>query len=196
MLGQVSQAIRKAPGQSKFVADEAHVLMHDDRAVDWVTRAAREYARFESALSLISQHPSEFLASGSSDDKEVFKDQCSIIRFFRTPGVDVETLKRFGMNAKQADRVRNGLVTGRSGKGYSECLISLQDHYGWIPMRVEASPFEDMLLNYDPNGGLEFADYVATEWGGEEFERLAAESEADLEDDGTDAIAKSVFADD
>lgn len=176
VLGQVSQAIRKAPGESKFVADEAHTLMHDERAVDWVTRAAREYARFESSLSLISQHPSEFLASGSSDDKEVFKDQCSIIRFFRTPGVDVETLKRFGMNAKQADRVRNGLVPGRAGKGYSECLISLQDHHGWIPMRVEASPFEDMLLNYDPNEDGEFADYVANEWGGEEFERLADEN--------------------
>lgn len=196
VLGQVSQAIRKAPGQSKFVADEAHVLMHDERAVDWVTRAAREYARFESALSLISQHPSEFLASGSSDDKEVFKDQCSIIRFFRTPGVSVDVLKRFDMNAKQADRVRNGLVTGRSKKDYSECLISLQDRQGWIPMRVESSPFEDLLLNYDPNGGLEFAQYVAAEHGGEQFEQLAANLEDDQEDENPDAITKPALADD
>ncbi|MDL5363900.1 hypothetical protein [Halalkalicoccus sp. NIPERK01] len=199
VLGQVSQAIRKAPGQSKFVADEAHVLMHDERAVDWVTRAAREYARFESALSLISQHPSEFLASGSSDDKEVFKDQCSIIRFFRTPGVNVDVLERFGMNEKQADRVRNGLVPGRAGKGYSECLINLQDHQGWIPMRVEASPFEDMLLNYDPNEDGEFAQYVADEWGGEQFEQLAANLEDDQKDTGDenpDTIAKPVLADD
>lgn len=197
VLGQVSQAIRRAPGQSKFVADEAHTLMGDERAVDWVTRAAREYARFESALSLISQHPSEFLASGSSDDKEVFKDQCSIIRFFRTPGVDVETLKRFGMNAKQADRVRNGLVPGRAGKGYSECLISLQDRHGWIPMRVEASPFEDMLLNYDPNEDGEFTQYVADEWGGEQFEQLAAAPEDDQQnEDTTDAIAKPALAND
>ncbi|WP_162993869.1 hypothetical protein [Halalkalicoccus subterraneus] len=175
VLGQASQAIRKAPGQSKFVADEAHALMYDERAVDWVTKAAREYARFESALALISQHPSEFLASGSSDDKEVFKDQCSITRFFRTPGVDIETLKRFGMNEKQADRVKNGLVPGLAGKGYSECLIDLQDHQGWIPMRVEASPFEDILLNYDAREDGELAHYVADEHGGEQFKQLAEE---------------------
>lgn len=101
----------------------------------------------------------------------------SIIRFFRTPGVDVETLERFGMNHKQADRVRNGLVPGRAGKGYSECLINLQDRQGWIPMRVEASPFEDMLLNYDPNEDGELAQYVAEKWGGEQFEQLAADLE-------------------
>ena len=176
VLGQASQAIRKSPGEAEFHADEAHVLLHNERAIDWIQRAAREYARYEAFLWLISQHPSEFLASGSSDDKEVFKDQCSIIQFFRTPGVDDETLKRFGMNAKQADRVKNGLVPGRAGKGYSECLISLQDHKGWIPMRVEASPYEDMLLNYDPNEDGEFHDYVADKWGGK-FEDLADEIE-------------------
>ncbi|KYH25006.1 hypothetical protein HAPAU_29580 [Halalkalicoccus paucihalophilus] len=90
----------------------------------------------------------------------------------------------------------NGLVTGRSGKDYSECLISLQDHQGWIPMRVEASPFENMLLNYDPNGGLEFAQYVADEHGGEEFEQLAAESVADQQDENPDTITKPALADD
>jgi hypothetical protein len=118
-------------------------------------------------------------------------------RFFRTPGVSVDVLKRFDMNEQQADRVRNGLVTGRSGKGYSECLISLQDHQGWIPMRVESSPFEDLLLNYDPNGGLEFAQYVADEHGGEEFEQLAADLEDDQENEDTaDTIAEPALADD
>ncbi|WP_066385617.1 hypothetical protein [Halalkalicoccus paucihalophilus] len=63
-------------------------------------------------------------------------------------------------------------------------------------MWVEASPFKDRLLNYDPNGGLEFAQYAADEHGGEEFKQLAAESVADQQDENPDAITKPTFADD
>ncbi|KYH24876.1 hypothetical protein HAPAU_32530 [Halalkalicoccus paucihalophilus] len=54
-----------------------------------------------------------------------------------------------------------------------------------------------MLLNYDPNSGREFAQYVADEHGGKEFEQLAANLEDDQEDeDTTDTIAEPPLADD
>ncbi|WP_211330685.1 hypothetical protein [Halalkalicoccus subterraneus] len=49
---------------------------------------------------------------------------------------------------------------------------------------LEASPFEDMLLNYDAREGGELAHYVADEHGGEQFKQLAAELER------TDALAQ------
>lgn len=173
LLGQVTQRIRTAPGETIFMIDEAHVLYHSEEMVRWMEKASREWARYEAALWMITQHPSEVLGYEGIDGAEVIKDQVSTTQIFQTPGVSNATLERLGGKslAGLGDVVRGGLRTGkeserRDEQGYSECLINLHDHRGWIRTRVEASPFEHFLLTRDPREDGPLQEHVQREWGG------------------------------
>lgn len=165
MLGQVSEKIKRAQGESVFMIDEAHFLLHSDEMSSWLEKAAREWARYEACMWFISQHPSEFVSDdGADSSKDKITAQCSTIQLYRTPKVDLETLRKFGLNDKQAREVKEQLVTGKSGRGFSECLLQLQDKQGWFPTYVEAAPFEDLVLNYTARKHGSFDDYVRRNW--------------------------------
>jgi hypothetical protein len=166
MLGQVSEKIKRAPGECIFMIDEAHFLLHNDDMASWLEKAAREWARYQACMWFISQHPAEFVSDEGSDaSKDKITAQCSTVQLYRTPKVDLETLKKFGLNTKQAREVKDELVTGKSGRGYSECLMQFQDKQGWFPTYVEASPFEDLVINYTPRKHGEFEQYLERNWG-------------------------------
>lgn len=161
LLGQITQRIRSAPGETIFMVDEAHVLYHSEPMVRWMEKASREWARYGAALWNITQHPSEVLGYEGIEGAEVIKDQVSTTQIFQTPGVSNETLRRLGGKslAGLGGVVRSGLRTGKDNEdedlgedeqGYSECLISLHDQRGWIRTRVEVSEYEHYLLTHDP----------------------------------------------
>lgn len=47
------------------------------------------------------------------------------------------------------------------GNGYAECIMQFDDRQGWFPIYVEASPLEDLILNYTPREHGKLADYIA-----------------------------------
>jgi hypothetical protein len=176
MLSQVYEKVKRTDGKLVFMIDEAHILLHSDEMVQWLQKAAREWARYDACMWFISQSPREFLQQsgtkevGQENHRRTIVDQCSTIQLFRTPRVDPETLEQFGLNGRQISFVRDEATPGKAGKGYSECLIHFEDKQGWFPTYVEASPFEDHVLRYTPreHGGFgvylrEFNDSLASE---------------------------------
>lgn len=177
MLSQVTQKIKRAPGESYFLIDEAHVLLQSSGMSNWLEKAAREWARYNAGLWFLSQHPKEFVSGGDENaSKDVVTNQCGFIQFFRTPGVDTDVLTNFGMNETQANYVKKGLTRGKEQKGYSECLMHFEDEPGWFPLYVEASPFEDVVLNYSPREHGDFGEYLQREWDLSLPDRSAEES--------------------
>lgn len=155
MLGQVYEKVKRSPGKIVFLIDEAHVLLHSEQMVEWLQKAAREWARYDAALWLTNQGPREFLASmqGYAAAKESHRrtivDQCSTMHCYRTPGVEPGILEQLGLNRTQIEFVKREATPGKSGKGCSECLTKLDDYQSWIPMFVEAAPFENTVLQYN-----------------------------------------------
>jgi hypothetical protein len=167
MLGQVSQKIKRTDGKVVFMIDEAHVLLHSPEMVNWLEKAAREWARYDACLWFISQSPREFLQGSDGENRRrTIVDQCSMVQFYRTPKVQAEVLGELGLNDAQIEFVKSEATPGRAGKGYSECLLQCNDKRGWIPLWVEASGFEDLMLTYSPLEDGEYQEYIEDEWGG------------------------------
>lgn len=161
MLTLVSNKIRTVEGEKIFLVDEAHFLLHSEEMAGWLQRAAREWARYDACLWLISQHPDEFATIGdeTSADEDEILGQVSAIQVFYTPRVKRKVWHALGVNDELIDDIES-LTRGKEGKGYSECLLSLDDHPSWFKIRVEAAPYVDHLLNYSIDDG-DFDEYMA-----------------------------------
>jgi hypothetical protein len=167
MLTQVSQKIKRTEGKVVFMIDEAHVLLHAPEMVNWLEKAAREWARYDACLWFVSQSPREFLAEtdGFENRRRTIVDQCSMVQFYRTPKVQDEVLRELDLNDRQIEFIKREATPGRAGKGYSECLMQFNDKRGWVPLWVEASPFEDLMLTYSPREDGRYEEYIRSEWG-------------------------------
>lgn len=172
MLGQVSQKIKRIDGECLFVIDEAHMLLHSEAMTRWLEKAAREWARYDAGLWFISQSPREFVEQSAEreadqeNQRRTIVDQCSMIQLFYTELADVEDgrstmLRKLGLNAVQDQFVRREAARGKNND-YSESLLHLTDHRGWFPVRTEAAPFEQYILEYAPHeGDGPFDEYLA-----------------------------------
>lgn len=169
-VGQVSQLIKQTEGETIFVIDEAHNLLHSPEMVDWLNKAAREWRRYDAALWFVTQSPQEFVrrAAGSSvgaeNKRETIVEQCSTIQLFNCDGVNARTLAEFGLPEVHAD-VTDNLVLGNSGKGYSECLLSFRDEPGWIRTRVAANPIHRESITFSHREGWSYRDRMRNALG-------------------------------
>jgi hypothetical protein len=173
IFGQVYQKVKRSRGEIIFLIDEAHFLLHSKEMIEYLQDAARSWARYDAALWFVTQSPREFIeragsmGQGEENQRRTILDQCSTIQTFRTPRIEPELLMDgLGQNRQQAEFVRNGAVTGKSSRQFSECLVHFQDREGWWESRVEASPFEDLVWNYMSRKHGDFDQYLADNWDG------------------------------
>lgn len=163
---QVTQKVRRCEGELLFVVDEAHQLLHSDEQVSWLQKGAREWARYGAIMWFISQHPSEFVAANSSDEnsekKQALLDQCSFTQIYNMPRVRDEVLREFVPNDALVDTIKTDLTAARERAGFTECVVNVTDNDkpGWHTVHVEASPFEDHVLNYSPSEHGDFDQYM------------------------------------
>lgn len=164
MLTLVANKIRTMPGEKLFMIDEAHFLLHSDAMSQWLEGAAREWARYDAALWFISQHPDEFVSlsdSGEDSEKDEILAQCSTMQIYRTPGIPDEVWETLGLNEQMQHKVNESLTPGKAGEGYSECIMNFDDRKGWLPIYVEVSKLEYLMLNYTPRKHGAFDQYLA-----------------------------------
>lgn len=164
-VGQVSQLIKQTEGETIFVVDEAHNLLHSPEMVDWLNKAAREWRRFDAALWLVTQSPQEFVRRASGDagtenKRETIVEQCSTIQIMNSPLVKARTLSEFNLPAHHAETVQSDLVAGSAEKDFSECVLSFQDERGWIRTRVEANPIHADSITYSHRTGQSFREQM------------------------------------
>jgi hypothetical protein len=163
-VGQVSQLIKQTEGETIFVIDEAHNLLHSEQMTAWLNKAAREWRRYDAALWFVTQSPQEFLqaAEQGENKRATIVEQCSTIQIMRADGVDASTLAGFGLPETHARTVRKRLVPGSAAKGYSECILSFQSERGWIRTRVETSPLlaESITFSHRAAGGRSYQEIM------------------------------------
>lgn len=174
MLDQVNQKVKRTEGETIFLIDEAHFLLHSEEMVNWLQKAAREWARYDACLWFCSQSPREFIAQTTGDDGEnkrrTIYEQCSTVQFFRTRGLDTDDeeddiLPKFGLNERQVKHVKKGMHPGKEGD-YSQSLIQFDDRpESWFPLHIEASPVEDAICTYTPREDGDFAAYMEAQCG-------------------------------
>ncbi|SEP30964.1 hypothetical protein SAMN04487948_14211 [Halogranum amylolyticum] len=162
MLSQVYEKVKRADGEVVFLIDEAHFLLHDESMVQWLQKAAREWARYDACMWFLSQSPKDFVTLGTAaGNKDTITEQCSMIHLFSNPLAKKRVFTDgFGLNDKQTWFVQEGATAGKSGQGFSECLINAKGVQGWIQTRVQASPLEDALLSYTPREHGRLEEYL------------------------------------
>ncbi|ADJ16815.1 VirB4 family type IV secretion system protein [Halalkalicoccus jeotgali] len=204
---QVTQKIRRTEGEVMFLIDEAHQLLHNDAQVSWLQKQFREVARYDAIMWLMSQHPSEFVSSNSSDSnadkKQALLDQTSFKQIYNMPMSTTETeeaIREMVPNEAIVDTIKNDLTPARANAGYTEfvCGVTDNDIPGWHRVRAEASPLEDYVLNYDADDHGEFDRYMSRFLNGSALAPVEQqfheedEQSGELEDEDTaDAIAAS-----
>lgn len=125
----------------------------------------------------VSQSPQDFAPKSSEEGegRETITGQCSTIEFFRTPELQDNIGKRFGLNNRQMDFVRQKATPGSAGRGFSHGLMSFSDIPGWMRVQVSASMLEDAVLTYDPRDHGEFAPYLERNTGIESASGVGAD---------------------
>jgi hypothetical protein len=166
-VGQVSQLIKETDGETIFVIDEAHNLLHSPEMVDWLNKAAREWRRYDAALWFVTQSPQEFIRNaagtgGEENKRETILEQCSIIQVMHAPRVSAETLAEFGLPDAGIEAVRTDLTPGSANQPYAECLLSIQNERGWIRTRIEAAPIHGHSIEFSHRSGRTYADQIRT----------------------------------
>lgn len=175
MLSQVSQLIKQTQGETIFVVDEAHHLLHSEGMVKWLQQQAREWRRFDAAMHLISQSPEEFVKrmdsveAGQENHRQAMVEQRAITQVFASPKTDPETLRMIGLdNDDLIETAKTGLRTGETednefadgrvdvmddgrddDEAYTEALVQFSDRRGWLSTHYETAPIIDRILQFD-----------------------------------------------
>ena len=192
MLGQLTEIIKQKDGETVALFDEAHNLLHSEEMVEWLQKAAREWARYESALHFVTQSTQEFVkrakgvGEGQENDRQTIFEQCSTISVFLSPETERETLKQIGLETDELiDVAQTGLVPARADDNYTTFLSAFTDRESWYEYQVEASPLMQHILNYDADEhDAEFGDfggYVESFDGDDDHERERDSQEMELE---------------
>ena len=179
VLSRVYETVKSA-GETLFLLDEAHYLLHesdDDESggsedmLSWVQRATRHWRHHNGGLWMLSQRPAEFISandnSGENHHKTI-RSQCTIKQITNLDGIDDDVAEKFGLNEQQAPFAEQRATRGDDGLGFSEALLSFGDMEGWLRVQVRASPFEDTLLSHDPSDDEQPADvreYIRQRYG-------------------------------
>ncbi|WP_126665148.1 VirB4 family type IV secretion system protein [Haloterrigena salifodinae] len=166
MLDRVYEAVQNAPGETLFLIDEAHYLLHSEETVEWLQRAARHWRHYNAGVWYASQSPSEFVSGPDDEDghKDTIRKQATTIQFTQTD-IEKETADLFDLNDQQYEFIRKRATRGDSGQGFSEALIDFNSVEGWLRTRIRASDFETALLTYDPDDPIDLEEHIRAEYG-------------------------------
>ena len=169
MLGQVYQAVKRAPGETLFVVDEAHYLFQSKEILAWLQQSARHWRHFNAGLWFLSHRPGDFASADDTDMQEYKRailGQIPTTEFFYTDKLEEQDAKeRFGMNDEQLQFITQHAKRGEQGLGYTDYLVDYADVEGWMHAQVRASPFEDTVYSYKASEHGPFEEYIADEWG-------------------------------
>ena len=165
-VSQVGQVIKQTPGETLFIPDEAHNLLHSPAMVDWLNKAAREWRRHNAGIWFVTQSPQEFVRraegvdAGGENKRETILEQCSIRQIMHAGGIDDGVLSELGIPPHATRTVKDDLVPGSAGEGFSECVLSFRDEPGWIRTKVEAAPTHLASLTFTHRESEDYFDRV------------------------------------
>ncbi|MFB6186776.1 MAG: transfer complex protein, partial [Halobacteriaceae archaeon] len=135
-----------------FVIDEAHYLLHDSQALEFLETAVRHSRHYDLSIQFVTQTGGEF---SLSPETRTIANLCSMHLLHRVDENEEILSEWFGLT----DREINWVQTAKAGDeevGYSEALLGI-DEEGWFPIRVHASDIETEVIDFDPKSKEENA---------------------------------------
>ena len=169
IFDKVYQAAKALP-KLNLIVDEAHHLLQNPEALDWLETAFRFSRHFKLSINLLTHSAEEFFVDPNSEEDKpnpkakLIADMCTILVMLRTPGLSVDHGEMLGLTPKQTAFVRN-CQAGDRDLGYSHALLSVEGQ-GTVPMKVEAISDTEMDAvdppdpdPGDPDGSDELDDF-------------------------------------
>ncbi|WP_157972528.1 helix-hairpin-helix domain-containing protein [Saliphagus sp. LR7] len=200
LLRNVYEMVKRAPGETIFVIDEAHYLLHSEEMLPWLQQAARHWRHYDAGLWFLSHRADEFI-SGNDDEaghKDAIRGQCTTTEFFRLKDLDRSVADAFGLNESQYNFVTSEAVTGEADVGYTTGIVGFSDEQEWYTFRVSSGNFEDALLSYDPETHGAFHHYMRAHVSDTEALDRAfgisgpdANSDEQVADEGEETVSQS-----
>lgn len=165
-LGEVHEAVKRAPEKTLVIVDEAHHLLKSERILDWLESGARHWRCTDAGLWFVSQHPKDFVTDADADQqqrKNVIRDQAQIVDLFHT--TDREALADFGLNEGQISFLAEDASHADSkGVNHSDCLVNHPDVEGWLRAWVSVTSGEKSVFSYAEDKHGPYPNYIDRNW--------------------------------
>lgn len=146
LFSSVYERAKQSDKKIIFAIDEARYIMRDKAALEFLEQAVRHSRHYDLSIQFITQTVDEFF---QHSEAEAIADQCDHKMFFQTEGMDEEIASKVGMNAVQAQFVRNA-TPGDKERGYSEGAFGVSGE-GWYPVHVRARETEAAVADMEPD---------------------------------------------
>lgn len=131
--------LRDRPGPKLLLIDEAHRVVRQRSAAEFLDRVVRHVRHFGAGVLLLSQTPEDFL--GSAEGRAVLRNLYATA-FLRLPEVSSEASTFFGLTAAEAEWLPKARLPREAG--YSESLWRIGELH--LPLAVIASTPEYEFL--------------------------------------------------
>lgn len=146
LFAEVYQIAKETDKNVYFALDEAHYLFKDAQTLAFLETVVRHSRHINLSLNFITQTIEEFFAH---DSGRTIAQNASIKLFHRTEsGLNDDIAKTLDLNPAEINYIRNAQA-GDPELGYSDALLGVGS-YGYVPLQVIASDYEDAIINYDP----------------------------------------------
>jgi len=144
---KIYQNAKSTEDKVGITIDEAHKILGDENITGGLEELFRHSRHFDISINLISQTPEEFYVNQTA---ETIAKQCTIKRFHRVDSLSNDLVEnKLELNEREVNFIENAEM-GEGDKDYSEALLTIQDEDRSIPLRIEATKDEEMVIGYDP----------------------------------------------
>ena len=148
---KIYQNAKSTEDKVGITIDEAHKILGDENITGGLEELFRHSRHFNISINLISQTPEEFYVNQTA---ETIAKQCTIKRFHRVDSLNNDLVEnKLELNQREVDFIENAEM-GEGDKDYSEALLTIQDDDRSIPLRIEATKDEEMVIGYDPTESI------------------------------------------
>jgi len=152
---KIYQNAKSTEDKVAITIDEAHKILGDENITGGLEELFRHSRHFDLSINLISQTPEEFYVNQTAEN---IAKQCTIKRFHRVDSLDEELAKnKLELNDSEIQFIEDAEM-GKGEKNYSEALLTIQDSDRSIPLRIEATNDEAMVIDYDPTESIQEYD--------------------------------------
>lgn len=149
LLDLVYQHCSRSKNDDMLVADEAHYILNNRDALEFLNIFVRHHRHSNTRISLLSQTCSEFIVDKGDDDlrREIYKT-ADIKRIFYHKNLNEETIDFHDLTTSEQNFITRA-QQGNAGD-YSECLMEITGA-GKIPCEVDVPEYERYICDDDLN---------------------------------------------
>lgn len=148
ILTYLNSLVKRSPGETMVVIDEAHFMLNFSSVFDQIERLMRSWRQHDGCLWILTQTPQDVVGNTDTQGLPALANLARSIEFFQTNVTD-DDATRFDLTQEQAEFLRSEGATGAANDDYSEGLVRHTSVSGWSHFKQFPSPIEDAVISPD-----------------------------------------------